>query len=165
MKKSNSLFDLDVLLLLVLGIFAGAFLYDARTYNATAALFPRLVSIVTLILVVWSIALHLVSVLAKGKRKPEDAPPAGAEGSLAWYWSVAAMVGYVVLIYVVGFTMATLVYLLVLPLLLGYRKYLNILLTGGLSTVAFVVVFTYILHARIPQGVLGEFFRQLMARS
>ncbi|MCC7184348.1 MAG: tripartite tricarboxylate transporter TctB family protein [Rhodocyclaceae bacterium] len=166
MKKSTNLFDLDVLLLLVLGIFAGAFLFDTRSYNATAALFPRLISIVTLVLIVWSIALRVATVLGKHKREqePEQAQSAGGEGALAWYWSVATMVGYFVLIYLAGFTVATLVYLLAMPLLLGYRKYLNIVLTGGIFTLAFVAVFTYVLHARIPAGILGEFLRQLMAQ-
>jgi len=40
------------------------------------------------------------------------------------------MVGYFVLIYLLGFTLVTLIYLLVLPVLLGYRRYKIVLITG-----------------------------------
>ena len=72
------------------------------------------------------------------------------------------MVGYFVLIYLLGFTFVTLIYLLVLPLLLGYRRYKIVLITGVLWTVAFITVFTYVLHARIPEGIVGGFLRQIL---
>ena len=72
------------------------------------------------------------------------------------------MVGYFVLTYVLGFTLVTLIYLLVLPLLLSYRRYKIVLITGVLSTAAFITVFSHVLHARIPEGIVGNLFRQVL---
>ena len=164
MKGKPLFLDADIVLMVVLGVFAGAFLIETRTYNPTAALFPRLVSIISLIFIIWTIARRCLSLVRKAKTSPEvqaEVEPTG-EGVLAWYWSLATMVGYFVLIYLLGFTLVTLIYLLVLPLLLGYRKYKIILITGVLWTVTFITVFTYVLHARIPEGIVGSFLRQLL---
>jgi hypothetical protein len=50
-QPSKSFFDLELVILVILGAFALAFLIDTRSYNRIAALFPRLVSAVTLLLI------------------------------------------------------------------------------------------------------------------
>ncbi len=164
MKGKFLFLDPDIVLMAVLGVFAGAFLIETRSYNPTAALFPRLVSIISLVFIVWTITQRCLTLRRKAKFSPDTKVGAGIkrEGALAWYWSLATMVGYFVLIYVLGFTLATLIYLLVLPVLLGYRRYQIVLITGVLSTAAFVTVFSYVLHARIPEGIVESFFRQFL---
>ena len=39
-----------------------------------------------------------------------------------------------------------------------------VLITGVLWTVAFISVFTYVLHARIPEGIVGSFVRQFLKK-
>ncbi len=164
MNRKTLFLDADIVLMVVLGVFAGAFLIETRTYNPTAALFPRLVSIISLIFIVWTIVQRVFSLAKRADQSPEARSETGPQGArvFTWYWSLAAMVGYYVLIYLLGFTLVTLVYLIVLPLLLGYRRYLIILITGVLWTVAFLSVFNYILHARIPEGIVGSFLRQCL---
>ena len=162
MKGKPLFLDADIVLMVVLGVFAGAFLIETRTYNPTAALFPRLVSIVSLVFIIWTIARRCLMLMRKAKSSPEAEAETTGEGGLPWYWSVATMAGYFVLIYLLGFTFVTLIYLLVLPLLLGYRRYKIVLITGVLWTVAFITVFTYVLHARIPEGIVGGFLRQIL---
>lgn len=162
MKSSDSVhsfFDLDLLLMVLLGAFSGAFLLETRTYNPTAALFPRLVSAATFILVLWTVGLRLWSFLVKAQRKTksEEEISTAKEGSMIWYISLITMVVYYLLIYVLGFIWSTLLYLFVLPLLLGYKKYWIVLVTAVLWTAVFVYVFTNILYARIPKGILGNF--------
>lgn len=164
MKGKSFFLDPDIVLMVVLGVFAGAFLIETRSYNPTAALFPRLVSIFSLVLIVWTITQRCLTLRRKTKSSPATKVRAEimGEGALAWYWSLGTMVGYFVLIYVLGFTLATLIYLLVLPLLLGYRRYGIVLITGVLATAAFVTVFSYVLHARIPEGIVESFFREFL---
>ena len=166
MKGKLLFLDADIVLMVVLGVFAGAFLIETRTYNPTAALFPRLVSIISLIFIIWTIARRCLSLVRKAKTSPEAEAETGPTGGgvLAWYWSLATMVGYFVLIYMLGFTLVTLIYLLVLPLLLGYRRYKIVLIAGVLWTVAFITVFTYVLHARIPGGIVESWLRQFLKR-
>jgi hypothetical protein len=164
MKGRSLILDPDVILMAVLGLFAGAFLIETRTYNPTAALFPRLVSIISLMFIIWTIGKRYITLRRETKASPETEAGAKGEGVFAWYWSLATMVGYFVLIYLLGFTLVTLVYLLVLPLLLGYRRYKIVLMTGVLWTVAFITVFTYVLHARIPGGIVESWLRQFLKR-
>jgi|MudIll2142460700_1097286.scaffolds.fasta_scaffold91611_2 putative tricarboxylic transport membrane protein len=164
MKGKPLFLDADIILMVVLGAFAGAFLIETRSYNPTAALFPRLVSMISLIFIIWTIAKRCLTLMRKAKASPEAEAETEIkeERGLVWYWSLASMVGYFVLIYLLGFTFVTLIYLLVLPLLLGYRRYKIVLITGVLWTVAFITVFTYVLHARIPEGIVGGFLRQIL---
>lgn len=162
MKGKSLLLDLDIVLMAVLGVFAGAFLIETRSYNPTAAFFPRLVSIVSLFFVVWTITQRCLALRRSAKSSPDTEAGRKGEGALAWYWSLATMVGYFVLIDLLGFTLVTLIYLLALPLLLGYRRYRIVLITGVLSTVAFITVFSHVLHARIPEGIVGNLYRQFL---
>jgi hypothetical protein len=166
MKWKTLILDPDVILMTVLGVFAGAFLLETRTYNPTAALFPRLVSIISLIFIIWTIGQRYLALRREAKSSPVGEEEAGTEGkgALEWYWSLATMVAYFVLIYLLGFTLVTLLYLVALPLLLGYRRYKIVLITGVLWTVAFITVFTHVLHARIPEGIVGTFLWQFLKR-
>jgi len=166
MKGKPLFLDADIVLMVVLGAFAGAFLIETRTYNPTAALFPRLVSIISLIFIIWTVSQRYLTLRRETRSSPEAemGMETKGEGVLAWYWSLATMVGYFMLIYLLGFTLVTLIYLLVLPLLLSYRRYKIVLIAGVLWTVAFITVFTYVLHARIPEGIVGTFLRQFLKR-
>lgn len=165
MKGKSFLLDPDIVLMAIIGVFAGAFLIETRSYNPTAAFFPRLVSIFSLVLIVWTIAQRFLTLSRKAKSSPDSKVRAEkmGKGALAWHWSLATMIGYFGLIYLLGFTFATLIYLLALPVLLGYRRYGIVLITGGLSTAAFVIVFSYVLHARVPGGIAGDFLRQFLS--
>ncbi len=83
---------------------------------------------------------------------------------MPWYLSLITMVFYFLLIYVIGFTWAAAVYLVVLPFLLGYRKIKVVLAIAAMWTVSFVLVFTYVVHTRIPGGLLGDLVHQITSR-
>ena len=167
MKGYKRIFDLDLVLMAILAAFATAFLIDSRSYNPTPALFPRLISIIVLICVLWTVVYRLREMF--GKPQEDDSHPVeeGApkpKGVMAWYASVITMVIYFLLIYGIGFAWAAAVYLVVIPILLGYRKYKMIFAIAAMWTLSFVLVFTYVVHTRIPGGWLGEFIHQLTSR-
>lgn len=162
MKGYRRFFDPDILLMAILGAFGVGFYMDARSYNPTAALFPKLISVISLIFIVWTIAIRIHKL---SRAQPDTGPR--EEGpvqkmALSPYLSVATMVTYFLLIYVLGFTLVSLLYLLVIPILLGYRKYAIIFIVGMGWIIGFKVVFNYVLHARIPEGLLEGTFRWLM---
>jgi hypothetical protein len=164
MKAHSRLLDLDIIVLVILGAFAAAFLIETRTYNPTAALFPRLVSIISLFFILWSIAQRCWTLFHKQEALTESDEEGSGEkkDSMAWYATAGTMVAYFVLIYILGFTATTLIYLVATPFLLGYGKRWLVFLVGILWTVGFVVVFSYVLHSRIPEGLLGNFFHGLI---
>ena len=83
MKGKSFFLDPDIVLLVALGVFAGAFLAETRSYNPTAALFPRLVSIITLILLVWAIARRCLALLPIARSSSQTTAKSTPEGTLA----------------------------------------------------------------------------------
>jgi uncharacterized membrane protein (DUF485 family) len=166
MQGYNRILDLDLILMAILGAFAAAFLIDSRSYNPTAALFPRLISTIVLLLILWTAVHRLWELFGK----PQEVSPSVEEvapkqkGVMTWYVSLITIVIYFLLIYVIGFTWAALVYLVILPILLGYRKYKIVFAIAVMWTVFFVLVFTYVVHTRIPGGLLGDFLQRFASR-
>ncbi len=160
MKGLSRLLDMDIILMFVLGAFAAIFFVDTFNYNPTAALFPRVISIFSILCVVWTILRRIVTL---SRSSPGTSEPAEArkEDTMRWYTSAGTMVAYFILIHILGYTLTTLLYLVAIPVLLGYRKYKIIFLVGILWTVSFVAVFGYFLHTRIPGGLLGDFIHRL----
>ncbi|OGP62145.1 MAG: hypothetical protein A2170_10640 [Deltaproteobacteria bacterium RBG_13_53_10] len=166
MKGYRHLLDLDIILMVILGAFCTAFLIETYSFNPTAALFPRLVSIISLILILWTITGRCWILVRKTQdvSQPSEEVSARPEGSMVWYISLVTMVSYYLLTYILGFTLVTFIYLLALPPFLGYKKYKIVFITGILWTAGFVYVFKYILYARVPEGLTGIFFRWLTSR-
>ena len=166
MKGDRRILDLDLILMAILGAFAAAFLIDSRSYNPTAALFPRLISTIVLLLILWTAAHRLWELFGKPQEasSPVEEVAPKQKGVMTWYVSLITIVIYFLLIYVIGFTWAALVYLVVLPILLGYRKYKIIFAIAAMWTVSFVLVFTYVVHTRIPGGLLGDFLQRFTSR-
>jgi hypothetical protein len=163
-RPSKSFFDLELVILVILGAFALAFLIDTRSYNRIAALFPRLVSVVTLLLILAYLVLRLsMSLKEKQPSEAEAETTAKGEGSLSGHVTLAIMLGYFLSIFIIGLTWASLVYLLVVPVWMGYRKYRIVAITSILWVIAFVCIFHYMLHTRIPQGFLGDLYQWIIA--
>jgi hypothetical protein len=161
----RSFFDLELVILIILGAFALAFLIDTRSYNRIAALFPRLVSVATLLLILAYLVVRFSMSLKKEKQPSEtDAETTvKGEGSLSGNVTLAIMLGYFLLIFIVGLTWASLVYLLVVPVWMGYRRYRIIAITSILWVIAFVCIFHFMLHTRIPQGLLEDLYQWIIA--
>lgn len=164
-RPLRSFFDLELVILVILGAFAFAFLIDTRSYNRIAALFPRLVSVVTLLLILAYLVLRFwISFKKEQPSETEAEATVKGEGSISGHVSLAIMIGYFLSIFILGLTWASLVYLLLVPVWMGYRRYRIIAITSILWIVAFVCIFHYILHTRIPQGFLGDLYQWIISR-
>lgn len=139
-------FTLETFLLLVLTAFAGSFLMATREYGATAALFPRVIASATLALIALDVAMHSFFSRDANKRVEE------AKG---WMAPLALQGGYIALIYLAGFAVATLIYLLVCPWQLRYRKWVITVVHALLLTFVIVYTFHSVFHVRLPRGLLG----------
>jgi hypothetical protein len=164
-QPSKSFFDLELVILVILGAFALAFLIDTRSYNRIAALFPRLVSAVTLLLILAYLVVRFsTSLKEKQPSEAEAETTVKGEGSLSGHVTLAIMLGYFLSIFIIGLTWASLVYLLVVPVWMGYRRYRVVAITSILWVIAFVCIFHYMLHTRIPQGFLGDLYQRIISR-
>lgn len=149
--------DGELFLLVVLSILGVVCFLLTWSYSFTAALFPRMVSFAVGVLSLYTLAgkLRLSRKKKKvpgGKEKDGNIKPPG----MAWYVSLLFMAGYLFLICLAGFITATLLYLLVLPPAMGYRrKFIIVLVAVSFAGVIFYS-FSCILHVPLPQGWLGR---------
>lgn len=147
---------LEVFLLLTLCGFALAFLLETTRLQQTAALFPRLVAETSLFVFVIVLAFRLLkssettveqsaSVAAK---KPPNATSFGA--------ALTLQAAYLATVFLLGFPIATLTYLVVCPRLMGYQRWRILLPYSVLLTSAVFLAFAYVLHVRFPGGLLAR---------
>ena len=145
---------LEILLLVILCGFALAFLLETTKLQQTAALFPRLVAEASLFVFVIALAFrllksgeatvqHATSISAK---KPPNATSFGA--------ALTLQAAYLAAVFLLGFPIATLMYLVVCPRLMGYQRWRILLPYSVLLTSAVFLAFAYVLHVRFPGGLL-----------
>ena len=138
---------LEGVLLALLGGFAGLFLFLSRNYNETAAMVPRAIASVALVL----LALTVAGVLRRsgggsGESNGRELPVFGLQA------------GYVLLIYLAGFFAATLIYLALAPIQLRYERKGVVLLHTALFTLVLAGSFLWLFEIQLPQGILWELF-------
>ena len=158
--------DVDLFLLGIVGLFALAFLIDSRNYNPTAALLPRLVAVITILLVIAAIIQHYWKTIYQDRplARSDDENAQPKKGGLIWYYNLASVLVYFLLIFIIGLVWASLLYLLLAPFLLGYKKIKIVVCIAGFWIIFFVYVFTKILHARLPLGIIGNFIKEFFSK-
>ncbi len=158
MRGRRRLPALEGFLLLALSAFAIAFLIEAGDWGATAALFPRLIAGTSLALLASAIAFQIFEGAKAGAKRsePAAAPPPDA---VAWPLALAVQLVYVALIAIVGFSVASLIYLIGAPLQMRYRRWGILIAYGFLLTAAVVGAFTYLFHVQLPDGVLWSYLK------
>lgn len=155
--------DGEFYLLAALSLLGLVFFVMTWSYSPTAALFPRIVSLVVGGLSLYTLAGRL-RVTCKVKAIPgriEEEKPAqktSPVSGVAWYVSLSFMAAYFFLIYAVGFVPATLAYLLAVPLVMGYRRKLIIAVVAVLFAAMVYFSFSSLLHVPLPEGWLGRFW-------
>jgi hypothetical protein len=142
---------LEAILLVVLAGFAVLFLFLSKDYGVTAALFPRVVASASLVFIALDI-LWKYFAAAKGGAATKAPDAADNRG---WAPPLALQAGYIGLIYVAGFSTATLLYLIICPWQLRYHHWVVTILHAVLLTFAIVYTFHTVFHVRLPNGFLG----------
>lgn len=144
----------ELVLLVTIGLSMTVLLLTARAYKPAARLFPTLVCFATLLLT----GLHGLGVLrrlskAGGPVRREPSAPLFS-GRTAWYWSLAAMAGFTLLMYLFGFIIATLVYLPAVIFLTGEKRWGQVIASCVLGTVI-LLLFAKAVHIDLPPGLFG----------
>jgi len=137
---------LEVLLIAILGGFAATFLLLSRDYNATAALFPKLIAVASLIFLAAGIATRKSSNMGSDPSLLDFKP-----GTLALEG------GYLVLIYLLGFFVATLLYLIIAPIQLRYERRGLAIATSVVLTLLLAGSFMWLFDIQLPPGAIWAF--------
>lgn len=138
---------LEVLLLTILGGFTAIFLFLSKDYNPTAALFPRAVAVATL--------LFLVVLVIRSVVRPNSALPS-SEQSVSRVAIFAVQGTYVLLIYMLGFFAATLLFLLIAPVQLRYRRWGVVVAHSVLLTAVLTGSFLWLFNIQLPTGAVWD---------
>ena len=75
---------------------------------------------------------------------------------MPWPAVLGLQAGYIFAIYLVGFTFATLLYLIAAPIHMRYRKWAVIAAQAVFLTIIIAGSFIWFFHIRLPKGVLWE---------
>lgn len=143
----------------LLGVLAGLmvlFLWTARTYRAATALFPNIACTVGLVLIL----VLMTGLLVKAKRQGGVKPIASWKtlplfgGALDWRWSIGGMMLYVGGVYVLGFAIATAIFIMASAWLMGYKRRWVLLMTG-VGVAATILWFASLVEILLPMGVFG----------
>jgi hypothetical protein len=161
-KEEKSLWVIDILILLAGLVFSSLFLLESygEDYSA-AALLPNIVA-VTCILLGISLFVTKGMLLRKARspmmRKEEglatNSPESQTVSLLAWWWSYIAIAVYFLFILLIGFIWATLLYILILPFFMHYKKWKVAFMTSVIVTACMYVAFSVVLKITLPTGIL-----------
>ena len=136
---------LEVLLFAILGGFAATFLFLSREYNSTAALFPKLIAIASLVFLAAGIATRKSSNMGSDPSLLDFKPS-----------MLALQGGYVVVIYLLGFFVATLLYLIVAPIQLRYPHRGIAVAISVVLTLMLAGSFMWLFDIQLPPGAIWE---------
>ncbi len=143
-------------LLVFLGALATYFFIKTFGYRSGAALFPRIVSFVVAILC----SFHLFENIVKTLRNLPHREDAGAAAiCLSWRGSLALILMYFLLIYLIGFVLATGLFMIFFPVAAGYRRWPVIVITALATAVLIDLSFNRFLEIQLHEGFLFTLFQ------
>lgn len=145
-------------LILFLGSLAVYFFIKTFSYRPAAALFPRIVSAIVALLAFY----HLAENIGKAFKKQPEAHKTAAElpVCLPWYGSLVLVLLYLLLVYLVGFILATGLFMIFFPLAAGYRRWPVIIVTAVATALLIDLSFNRFLQIQLHEGILFAIFQQ-----
>ena len=158
MAAGNRISALESVLLLILSVFAVGFFLEAGKLGETAGLFPGLVAEASLLLFAIAIGLRFFGKSPAGQNS--DVYRSGrSPDTIVWSVGLSLQVGYLLLIVLLGFPLATLMYLFGFPRLMNYRRWGVLVSYATLLTTGIIVSFIYLFNIRLPEGLLWNSLR------
>ena len=161
LKEETQQIGLNIGIVIVSMLFSMAMLgdtYDAE--DAATGLLPNIVA-VTCFLFCLVILFTQVTAFRETRRasavrgnEKANASPEDDDKGLQWWWSYLTIAGYFALIVLIGLLWATLVYILIVPVLMHYTKWKIIVLTSAGGMISLYVTFYVFLGMNMPSGIL-----------
>ena len=144
---------LDIVVSLALAAFSAYIYFTASGFPGEAGVFPKLVSAVTFILTIF----QLIVSLFNAKRVLQQSKSAQVEKKAInknLIITIIGIIAYLMLIFVVGYLIATTLYLAISIYLYGYHNKLNIAIITISMIVFLYILFVLLLRVNLPSGLL-----------
>lgn len=152
MKDKNPPAAADVVILVAIMLISAYMFAVSGSFAEETRLFPRIVSTAVFVCCAAKLALTARTLLSN---RAEGAAAAKRLFNRSQLVLLAAAVLYVVLLNPIGFLPCTIAVLLVLPWLLGYRRWKVLIPFAVIISIAFYVIFRFGFYIRLPEGVLS----------
>jgi small-conductance mechanosensitive channel len=165
----------DRIFLTVLILFFSIILWQSMGLTRTAGLMPKLITTVGIILCVLVLIIGFLKerVLSTKKEEKKIENPeneggnkkggdwqemarGGVKKGLPLYATILVSIGYLVLFALFGFLIASIAVMMVVPLLLNYRKLLIVIPVAIISPLAIYFSFVYLFHVTLPTGLVFQ---------
>jgi hypothetical protein len=146
---------LEAVLLILFGGFAAVFLILSKDYNSTAALFPRCVAIVSLLSLA-ALIVQLFSHSVRSSRASDKEIIETSAGAVSRPMVFGLQGAYILFIYVLGFFAATLLFLLIAPIQLRYKRWRVVVVQGLVVTLVVAGSFLWLFGIQLPAGVIWD---------
>lgn len=145
----------EVVALLVLGVVMVTFLVMGRQYEYLVSMFPALFCILGLVLILFRLSgLGLKAYRKNRAGMVQEPSEGGMERPLVPWWRFTlSLLGFVVLVYLVGFAFTGALFMLAVPLLTGYRKW-RVLFPLAVGAGVFTLFFARLLELSLPVGLI-----------
>lgn len=156
----------DLILGVVMLLFSGFYLYFAKQIKtrpkltpsfASAQIVPTLLGILLAVLSVIMIVQSVLKLKKGGMASDEDTPVSDKSGMISVALTFAVMIGYTLVLPVLGFCLSTFVYLILQILILAPKEKRNIklfVLVSVVFTAVVFVVFRIGLQQLLPRGII-----------
>ena len=156
----------DLILGVVMLLFSGFYLYFAKQIKtrpkltpsyASAQIVPTLLGILLAVLSVIMIVQSVLKLKKGGMTSDEDTPASDKSGMISVALTFAVMIGYTLVLPVLGFCLSTFVYLILQILILAPKEKRNIklfVLVSVVFTAVVFVVFRIGLQQLLPRGII-----------
>jgi hypothetical protein len=161
--------SIETLLLAVLGGFTAVCLYLTKEFNETAALFPRVIAIASLVFCavlifreIWGRRKgNMGSDPSRDESRVDSTEIPQRRGSDPIFpflrpQILAGQAAYILLIYLLGFFIATLGFLLIAPAQIGYKRSGIVSIHAVLVTLALTGSFMWLFNVQLPAGAVWD---------
>ena len=148
----------EFIFLIISAFVLAVILYIARRYYPLVRLFPNIISVSGLVFILWrfaTITMRIFTGRKWGSHPSESKSPFSLfQGSLSWQWSMITLFGYVFSVYVFGFLIASVLYMIGVAIIAtGYHKWPHDILTSILTGLC-VFLLAKVVHLLLPLGWL-----------
>ena len=154
-KQFNKVY-MDTIILAVISVLLAMEFIMSFSINPNAAQVPKMITGAGLVLCVIE-AISQVKKIVTGKYETLKSEGAGHQ-TLSWYMNLVLIAGYIAALSTIGFIPSSLVYLVLMPALMGYRKWKVVIPFAVITTVVLYLSFTYAFRVELPLGILLENF-------
>lgn len=147
--QTKKVLTVDFCILVILAAVCLYMFFGGMPLDRETKMFPQIISAITFIFCMYAMAARLLA-KPKAEKKSKEAAKTGIKHLLFTGVSIA----YVLLLTPLGFIISSIALFIVLPVILGNKKFKVIIPMAIIATMLFYLIFKQLFFVNLPQGLL-----------